>query len=157
MMTANFSFFLVAVFAGSIYWGWHWPYIAKLMPLYVVAIPGVILCVLQIYRDATDWQSRQAKQSAAMDMDETHSVTLDRRTETQRTIIFFTWFSMGALGIWLLGIVITLPLLVFLYMLVEGKEKLTTTLIMTACVYGLVWGLFEYVLGMRWPTGLLFS
>ena len=156
-MTANFSFFLLAVFTGAIYWGWHWPYIAKLMPLYVVAIPGVILCGLQIYREATDWESRQEKKSAAMDMDETHGVTLDRRTETQRTIMFFTWFSLGALGIWLLGIVITLPLLVFLYMLVEGKEKLTTAVIMTACVYGLVWGLFEYVLGMRWPAGLLFS
>ncbi len=146
----------MALFTGAIYWGWNWPYIAKLMPLYFVAIPGLILCCIQIYREVTNWEGRKGRETAAMDMDEAHSVTLDRRTETQRTIIFFTFLISGALGIWLLGIVISLPLLVFLYMLVEGREKLKPTLIMTACIYGLVWGLFEYVLEMRWPAGVLF-
>ncbi|HZD40098.1 MAG TPA: hypothetical protein VE131_05205, partial [Terriglobales bacterium] len=65
------------------------------------------------------------------------------------------WFVGGAVGIWLLGIDMALPLLVFLYMLVEGKEKIIPTIVMTAATYGLIWGLFEYTLEMRWPPGLL--
>jgi hypothetical protein len=28
---------------------------------------------------------------------------------------------------------------------------------MGTCTYGLIWGLFEYTLEMRWPSGLLFG
>jgi hypothetical protein len=30
-------------------------------------------------------------------------------------------------------------------------------LIMAGCAYALVWGLFEYMLETRWPSGLLFG
>ena len=48
-----------------------------------------------------------------------------------------------------------MPILVFLYALVEGKEKWYTALIMALCTYALVWGLFEYMLETRWPPGIL--
>jgi hypothetical protein len=84
-------------------------------------------------------------------------VKLDKKTERRRTLIFFSWLIGGALGIWLLGIVIALPLLVFLYTLLEGKERWSTALIASVCTYLLIWGLFEYMLESRWPQGLLFA
>ena len=90
-------------------------------------------------------------------MDEVSDVQLDKKTEMQRTLTYFAWFIGGAVGIWLLGLVIALPLLVFLYALVEGKEKWLRRLIMAVCTYALVWGLFEYMLETRWPPGLLFD
>jgi len=155
-MTANFTLFLIAVFLGACYWGWNWPYIAKLMPVYVAAIPGLILALIQLYRDATGWESRQGEQDSGNEMDEVHDVTLDKRTELRRTISFFAWFIGGAVGVWLLGIDYAMPLLIFLYMIVEGKEKPVPTLVLTTFTYALVWGLFEYTLEMRWPSGLLF-
>jgi hypothetical protein len=155
MMTASFTLFLVAIFIGAIWWGWEWPYIAKMMPLYVAALPGLLLAVIQLAREATGSETRRAKAAQGVEMDETHKTELDKKTELRRTLAFFAWFIGGAASIWLLGIVITLPLLVFLYMLVEGREKLVPTLAMTACTYGLIWGLFEYTLEMRWPPGLL--
>lgn len=153
-MTANFTLFLIIIFAGAIWWGWEWPYIAKLMPVYVAALPGLLLAMLQLYRDATGWEARQAR-SGAIEMDETHDVRLDKQTELRRTLAFFGWFIGGALGIWLIGIVYSLPVLVFAYALFDGRETLKTSLIMGLCGYALVWGLFEYVLEMRWPPGLL--
>ena len=47
--------------------------------------------------------------------------------------------------------------MVFLYMQVEGKEKLVQTIAMTAFTYGIISVLFEYTLAMRWPPGLLFG
>ncbi|MBF8254929.1 MAG: tripartite tricarboxylate transporter TctB family protein [Deltaproteobacteria bacterium] len=129
--------FLAAAFAG-----WDWPDIAKIMP---------------VYRDATGWEGRRTGGDGGIDMDETYEVKLEKKTELRRTLAFFAWFTGGALGIWLLGIVITLPLLIFLYALVEGKEKWLTSLIMAGCAYALVWGLFEYMLETRWPPGMLFG
>jgi hypothetical protein len=154
-MSANFTLFLTAVFLGAIYWGWEWPYIAKLMPIYVAAIPGLILALIQLCRDATGWEKRRGKEAQGIEMDDVHDVQLDKQTELRRTLAFFAWFIGGALGIWLLGIVITLPVLVFLYMWVEGKEKILTSLVMTVGTFALVWGLFEYTLEMRWPAGIL--
>jgi hypothetical protein len=154
-MTANFTLFLVAAFSGAIWWGWEWPYIAKLMPLYVAAMPGLLLAVIQLVREASGSEARRAKEAQGVEMDETHKTALDKKTELRRTLAFFGWFIGGAVGIWLLGIVIALPVLVFLYMLVEGREKLVPTFAMTVFTYGLIWGLFEYTLEMRWPPGLL--
>ena len=153
-MKANLTLFFLAVFVIGAFVGWDWPNIAKIMPVYVAAIPGIILVMVQLYREVTGWEGRRGS-TGGMDMDEVSDVKLDQKTELKRTVGYFGWFIGGALGIWLLGIVITLPLLVFLYTLVEGKEKWFTALIAAGCTYLLIWGLFEYMLETRWPSGLL--
>jgi len=152
-MKTNFALFLLIIFAIATVSGWEWPNIAKIMPVYVAAIPGLIMVSIQLVREMTGWET--SKNAGGMDMDQVSDVQLDKATERRRTLLFFAWFIGGALGIWLLGIVITLPLLVFLYALVEGGEKWLTSLIMAACAYLLIWGLFEYMLETRWPAGLL--
>jgi hypothetical protein len=154
-MKANLTLFFLAVFLGAAFVGWQWPDIAKIMPVYVAAVPGVILAVVQLYREATDWEARR-QTSGGIEMDEVYDVKLDKKTEIQRTVMYFAWFIGGAVGIWLLGIVIALPLLVFLYMLIEGREKWIASVVMTACTFALIWGVFEYMLDMRWPPGALF-
>lgn len=155
-MRANLTFFFLAVFLGAALMGWEWPNIAKIMPVYVAAIPGLLLVLVQLYRDATEWEGRQKGASGGIEMDEVYDVKLDKKIERRRTLMYFSWFIGGAIGIWLLGIVIALPLLVFLYTLIEGREKWITSLIMAACTYLLIWGLFEYMLESRWPPGALF-
>ena len=154
-MKLNFALFLLVIFAVAIYTGWDWPNIAKIMPVYVAALPGLIMISIQIYREATGWESRH--RSSGVDMDDTGSAELDDATRRTRTLSYFAWFIGGALGIWLLGIVYALPLLVLLYALVEGGEKWYTSVILGACAYAMIWGLFEYMLETRWPAGLLFG
>ena len=155
-MKANLTLFFLLVFVAGAVIGWDWPNIAKIMPVYVAAIPGIILVLVQLYRELIGWEGRR-RGAGGMDMDEVSDVQLDRQTELKRTWGYFAWFIGGALGIWLLGLVIALPLLVFLYTLIEGKEKWYIALIATACAYALVWGLFEYMLETRWPPGILFD
>jgi len=155
-MKANLTLFFLLVFIVGAVIGWDWPNIAKIMPVYVAAIPGIILVLVQLYRELIGWEGRR-RGAGGMDMDEVSDVQLDRQTELKRTWGYFAWFIGGALGIWLLGLVIALPLLVFLYTLIEGKEKWYIALIATACTYALVWGLFEYMLETRWPPGILFD
>ena len=155
-MKAKMTLFFLLIFVVGAVVGWDWPNIAKIMPVYVAAIPGIILVLVQLYRELTGWERRR-RGAGGMDMDEVSDVQLDRQTELKRTWGYFAWFIGGALGIWLLGLVIALPLLVFLYTLIEGKEKWYIALIAAACAYALVWGLFEYMLETRWPPGILFD
>ena len=60
-MTASFTLFLVAVFIGAVWWGWEWPYIAKLMPVYIAAVPGLVLGVTQLIGEASGSEARRAK------------------------------------------------------------------------------------------------
>ena len=155
-MKANLGFFFLVVFSIAVWTGWDWPYIAKLMPVYVAAMPGLILVLVQLYRDATDREGRRGGKGGGIEMDEVYDVKLEKKVEIRRTLAFFAWFAGGALGIWLFGIVIALPVLVFLYALVEGKERWINSLLIAACTFGIVWGLFEYMLESRWPPGVLF-
>jgi hypothetical protein len=41
--------------------------------------------------------------------------------------------------------------------LVEGRERWTVSLLMAAATFLLIWGLFEYLLEMKWPAGALFD
>jgi hypothetical protein len=154
-MRANFAIFLFVIFAVAIYSGWEWPNIAKIMPVYVAAIPGLFMVSIQLFREFTGWEGRRA--ATGMDMDDAGGADLDEATARRRTLIYFAWFIGGAIGIWLLGIVIALPLLVFLYALVEGGETWLTSILVGASAYLLIWGLFEYMLETRWPSGWLFG
>ncbi len=156
-MAANFTLFFVAVFLVATWIGWEWPYIAKLMPVYVAAIPGLVLALVQLYRDITGWEKGRREGGGGIEMDEVFKSELDQGTERRRTIVFFAWFIGGAVAIWLLGIVLALPLLGLLYALVEGREKWTVSLLMAAATFLLIWGLFEYLLEMKWPAGALFQ
>lgn len=156
-MTANLTLFFIVVFLTAAWAGWEWPYIAKLMPVYVAAIPGLVLASVELYRLVTDWEGRRGGEGGGMEMDEVYDVKLDKKIELRRTVGFFAWFIGGALGIWLLGIVIALPLLALLYTLVEGRERWTVSLLTAAATFLLIWGLFEYLLEMRWPAGALFQ
>ncbi len=156
-MTANFTLFFVAVFLLATRLGWEWPYIAKLMPVYVAAIPGLVLALVQLYRDIMGWEKGRREGDGGIEMDEVFKSELDQETERRRTIVFFAWFIGGAAAIWLLGIVVALPLLALLYALVEGRERWPVSLLMAAATFLLIWGLFEYLLEMRWPSGALFQ
>jgi hypothetical protein len=156
-MNYLFTYFLFFTFLAATVAGWSWPYIAKLMPVYVAAIPGLILIIAQLARDAFGKTSAAQTTGGSIDMDEVYDVKLEKSVEVRRTLIFFGWFIAGAVGIWLLGIVIALPVLVLLYTRLEGKESWITSLMMTAGTYLLIWGLFEYMLETRWPAGLLFG
>jgi len=147
----------LAVFALAIAVGWQWPVIAKLMPVYSVAIPGVFLALSQLYREVTAWERVEGERSTAYEADEVFDTRLDRQTEIWRTLAYFGWFTGAALAVWLLGIVIGLPLVMLLYTLIEGKESWGVSLLMSGGIFLLIWGFFEYMLETRWPPGLLFS
>jgi len=97
-MKANFGLFFLAIFLVAVWTGWEWPYIAKLMPVYIAAIPGFALVLVQLYRDATDWEGGRGGQGGGIEMDEVYDLKLEKKVELRRTVAFFAWFAGGALA-----------------------------------------------------------
>ncbi len=144
------------VFINVIFTSWNWPFIAKLMPVYVAAIPGIILVSAQLIRDVTGWEARTV--AKGVEMDETAMGSeLELNVEITRTVSFFGWFAGAAVVVWLLGIVIGVPLFVLLYTYIDGREKWWMSLLMGAGAFALVWGLFEGIFEVLWPPGLFFE
>ena len=65
-MKVDFTLFFFAFFLVAAVVGWDWPNIAKIMPVYVAAIPGLVLAAVQLYRNATNWEQRNGKVSGAI-------------------------------------------------------------------------------------------
>ncbi len=150
LLVAGFlAFFLLAIRIG-----FEWPFIAKLMPVYIAAVPGAALVLWQLFRVTT---GREPAAAGGVEMDEGFSGELDGRLERRRTVVFFAWFVGAALAVWLLGITVAVPLFVFLYCLVEGRERLWVALLMAAIAFLLIWGLFEGVFKVLWADGVLFG
>ena len=143
------AFFLLAIRIG-----FDWPFIAKLMPVYIAAVPGAALALWQLFRVTT---GREQAVAGGVEMDEGFSQDLDPASERWRTVVFFAWFVGAALAVWLLGITVAVPVFVFLYCLVEGREWLWVALLMAAIAFFLVWGLFEGVVKVLWAEGVLFG
>lgn len=148
-----FAFVFLLFFLAVIRTGSAWPFIAKLMPIYIGAVPGAVLALLQLYRSASGRETT----GGGVEMDETFVQGLTARVEHTRTLIFFVWFSCTAVAIWLFGIVVALPGFVFLYCLVEGREKLWICAFMGVLAFVLLWGLFEGAFEVLWPKGYLFD
>ncbi len=126
------------------------------MPVYIGAIPGILLASTQLFRDITGWESRIA--AKGVEMDETAmGGELERRIEITRTVTFFGWFAGAAVIVWLLGIIYGLPLFVLLYTYIDGREKWWMSILMGAGAFVLVWGLFEGIFEVLWPPGLFFE
>lgn len=151
------TLFFLAVFVVAVAMGRSWPFMAQLMPVYVVAVPALILALIQLFRDFTSPANGETEESGDVQMDEVFREGPDRRVAFRRTLIFFAWYAGAAAAIWLLGITIGLPLFVLLYCLVEGREKWWTAVLLSAGSYLLLWGLFEGLFKIIWPDGYLFS
>ena len=143
------AFFLLAIRIG-----FEWPFIAKLMPVYIAAVPGAGLALWQLFRVTT---GKEQATAGGIEMDEGFNQDLDATSERRRTVAFFVWFVGAALAVWLLGITLAVPLFVFLYCLVEGRERLWIAALMAAIAFLLVWGLFEGVFKVLWAEGVLFG
>jgi len=131
------SLAIMFVAAGVIISAVRWPFRAALFPM-VAGVPLFILSTLQFLKSA--FYEKGDKKAATIDFK--LSEMEDKALEKKRTINICLWIFGFFFMVLLIGFPIAVPLFVFLYMKLHGKEKWGVSLLMTFVAWGSFYGLF---------------
>ena len=154
----NFSFSLrfffslaVAILAGyALYASLHWPFRTALFPR-VIAFPLLVLCVIEMVLSVVGVE--KVREGHAVDFEMTTDV--DPQTARKRTLAIFSWTVAFLVLIVGLGFPLAVPLFVFLYLKVAGKEGWVLTILLTAFAWLFMEGLFDQLLHIPFAPGWL--
>ena len=119
---------------------------AGLFP-WVIGIPTVLLALSQFAKDV---RGRKKTENT-----EAHAVPPE--VARKRTLIIIGWIVGCFLLIWLLGFSWAVPLAIFLYLKLAGRESWPITLTVTLCSWLFFYLLFERMLNVPFPQGYLFE
>ena len=147
--TAWFTLALIVILAVALWTSRNFGYRAGLFP-WVIGIPTFILSFFQLARDIGGKQ----KKVVAVGVEEAE-VEIAPEVITQRTVAVISWTVGFFMAIWLLGFPIAVPLMILLYLKIAGKESWLMTALVTFFSWLFYWGLFERLLNVPFPEGLL--
>ena len=130
---------MFAIFLAAVGFALTYAPDARLLPL-TVGIPGLILTAIQLIKEVR----------------EQHPENIDPR-DFPREVRMLGWFFLFVGGLVLFGFIKAGPVLVASYLYFAGKEKWYVCLIAGAVVAGILYGVFEWFLGLPLWEGLVFQ
>jgi len=135
---------MVASGAGTIA-ALDWPLKAKLFPM-VIGIPLFCLAAAEV-----GWilLSRTPEEKKAAEDEAPPHVA------RRRSLLGVGWILGLLASVVLLGFPVAVPLFVFLYLKLQGREGWIFSAVFTAAVWGAFYGLFDSLLHLPFPTGWL--
>ncbi len=148
---AWFTAVTIVLLALALWQSRNFGFRAGLFP-WVIGIPTLILAVAQLGRDL--YGKKKKKEAAIIETTETEVSPADAK---QRTISIVLWTIGFFVAIWLLGFSYAVPLTILLYLKLAGGEKWPITLAVTFFAWLFYWTLFEKLLSVSFPEGLLIS
>lgn len=126
-------------------------YRAGLFP-WVIGTPTLILALGQLARDV--YGKKKKKIAGLAESVETH-IDIAPEIVRQRTLAILLWTIGFFVAIWLLGFSYAVPLTLLLYLKFGGNEKWPMTIAVTFFTWLFYWSLFEWLLKVPFPEGLL--
>ena len=141
----------IAIAAGyALYTSLHWPFRTALFPR-VIAFPLLILCVIEMVLSVAVVEKGRGGHAVDFEM----TTDVDPRTARKRTLAIFSWTVAFLALIVGVGFPLAVPLFVFLYLKVAGKEGWVLTLLLTALSWLFMEGLFNRLLHIPFAPGWL--
>jgi TctA family transporter len=144
-----FTAVVVIMLALALWQSRNFGFRAGLFP-WVIATPTVLLALSQFVKDM---KGRRKALGGA----EEGEVVVPPEIARRRTIAILGWTVGCFLLIWLLGFSWAVPLSIFLYLKLAGWERWPMTLAVTLCSWLFFFVLFEKMLNVPFPEGLLFT
>jgi hypothetical protein len=129
---------IVALAAWAIWAAWGWPLKAKLFPL-AIGIPMLVLAAAEVV-----WALRVREPDGDPE-------------PVGRTLVAAAWMVGFFAAILLVGFLAAVPLFVLAYLRLQGRESWTLSVVFTAVVWGVFYGLFDRMLHLPFPAGYLIA
>lgn len=124
----------------------------KLFP-WTIAIPVFVLTLVEFSRDLFRGNNAQSGQIMDFQFAEGIEPGLARR----RMFGILCWI-VGLLGaVWLFGMEISMTIMTFAYLKLQGKERWPITLVLTAIAWLFLRGVFIELMQLPFPEGILFE
>ncbi len=133
---------------------WAWPWKASLFPL-VIGIPVFVLSTADALWVLLGRGAQATERGEIKDFQIAQDVP--ERVALGRTANATGWIAGFFAAIVLLGFPIAVPLFVFLYLKLEGREGWIFSAVFTAVVWVFFYGLFDRLLHLPFPQGWVAS
>ena len=116
---------------------------------------GISLFVLAMIQLGVDLLGKKLGASAAGSAQARSEVP--KRLARLRTARICAWNFGYCLGVWLFGFSLAIPLITFLYLKADAREKWWISIVLTFAAWAFFYALFDRFLHVPFPTGKLFS
>ena len=136
----------------ALYASWSWPFRTALFPR-IIALPILFLAVIEWALSV--WGSEKEHEGHAVDFQLTE--TVEPALARKRTIAMIGWTLGFMVLILLVGFPLAVPIFVFAYLKIAGREPWTLTIILTAVAWLFMEGLFNRFLHIPFPEGVIFG
>ena len=139
---------LMVVSGYGVIVAWAWPWKASLFPV-AIGIPVFVLAAVEVLWVALGRTERGETKDFQFSQD------LPDREVLKRSAVGAAWIAGFFAAIVLCGFPIAVPLFVFLYLKLQGKESWRLSATFTAAVWLFFYGLFDQLLHLPFPQGWL--
>ena len=165
-LRSSFAFLVLCVFVLSFAIESTWPFAARLMPMTISAF-GIFFAVILLFTEAFG-AARVASAHGGTHgpVDGASQMMMDLQTDYgdltsqevyKRALGYFIWVYSVLIVAYLIGFVPTLVLSTFLFLRFHGKEKWSTTIIVTVGMFMFLWLVFDRLIHETWPPTLVGS
>jgi TctA family transporter len=156
---------LLALLVVMLWMSLPWPLEAKIVPT-IVGIGAIIACSLSLANDVLgvrhaaggDGLAEEARAAVSQ------KIHMDIASKTGhlpgyviliRGFVFFGWMVAFLGSMALVGLIPTVPIFVIAYMRLEGPERWRHAVLMAAVMTALIYGVFDQLLSIPWPSTVL--
>jgi TctA family transporter len=146
-----FTTAVIGLLALALWQSRNFGFRAGLFP-WVIGTPTLVLAFTQLARDIA---GKQKKPVAVVGEEAEEEIAPE--VVRQRTFAIIAWTVGFFLAIWLIGFTYAVPLMILLYLKIAGKESWLMTALVTFFSWLFYWGLFEKMLNVPFPEGLLIA
>jgi hypothetical protein len=150
IMSYVFTSLLIIAVAIAFYQSRHWNATTALFPR-AVCIPFLGLLVAILVVDIKRGRRQTTNGETDGDGDGEFSAL------TARTVKYFGWLVGFGVLIWAIGMVYSIPVYVFSYLKIVGKQSWLNSGLYAAGAVAVIYILFQYIFSVSWPEGALLS
>jgi hypothetical protein len=144
-----FTTVVIGLLALALWQSRNFGFRAGLFP-WAIGTPTLVLAFMQLARDIA---GKQKKRVAVVGVEAEEEIAPE--VVRQRTFAIIAWTIGFFLAIWTIGFTYAVPLMILLYLKLAGKESWRMTAVVTFFSWLFYWGLFEKMLNVPFPEGLL--
>ena len=148
----SFSFAIVVVFIYVLWESRRFDFATGFFP-WSIGFPVLGLAIIQLIMDLLG-KADTGGEDPLPEMEKRMGLT--PQEVNRRTVGVFGWIIAYFLSIWLFGFTMGLPLCTFIQLKIGEREKWPLTLVLTGIAWVFIYGLFERLLHVPFPTGQLF-